>query len=742
MNKSALSIFAASFLWCGVSFSQMWEDGMRGSMTASKGSMQPAEAPGATLKFYLPFNSGESSLDGDDLTLNSITRTAECAYAAKGYSGSNWAGTQGETLNEVISGASPDLNYGPFSDGTKTVYITHGQNLFNSPTAANCTIEDEDIVFEMAVRVPSEAFGVAALMNVFTKYPLSGIGAKWSLSAQPLAFGTNLLFSATDDAAASAFILLGSIQYDTWHHVVLVWDRQTGMRTYIDGVPTSFNAAIASVNGNIDAAATKFSVAGLFVTAQFLGDISFFKIWKGADDSWISTTSHDDAMLERFQRVAGYWPKTKPESSDGLMDFTRASSATFTMWDGSAGVDSSKVHKVGAGWPRISCRGQEFKDSSNRICGATVERQAKNEILHSEDITAAGWSSAGTPVTRAAGTEIAPDGKPTGDELRASNTSDITHGFQNAVGGAGPATVSAYFKAGAVGHVSVRMTGSSPMDGAQFDITNCTVGPAFSAVYFARAERLGAAGSWCRVSVSGTVSGPNVFWYFTDHEMDPAACLINFNTCAKYAASNTIDPQVYAWGAQVERYQVIGGPATYEPSTYIKTNGVAITRLSDSVKFDSAGIYTDTDFLSASYIFQSSDKRFVHGGLLEPTFPFRFSAGSLGTDYFAFELGSNTAGTETGAPRFFVETGGVSQAILTSSSILDDGLQHSVTGIGRTNDFSLYADRVLSSTDLAGSMPSAATIDTIHIGTYIPDNLGSQGIVVDEIKIYHGREVR
>ncbi len=383
-----LRLICVSMICAGSLSAQMWPDGMRGDMLPSNGDMSAPATGGAVLKFQIDFESGESQLGGDDITVNSATVAAACAYRGKDFAAGSWTGTQGATLTKPGALTVPGEIYGVFSDGTEAVKFANGDDIQESPNNTNCAIAAEDSVFEFAARFDDSMIAIGGNQKFILKRDAAST-SYWSINGTFGAASVDIVLEVSDGTTTTA-ATLATVNYNEWNHLILFWDRQTGGKAYLNGIAGAALPALATVSGSIDSAATPFRIGGE-TAAEVSGDLAFVKIWKGTDAAWFSSATQDDIAAERFQRVAGYWPTVAPPTGQ-LATISRASSATVEMWDGTAAADSTRLHTVGAGWPRVSCRGNSFVDTGTRTCGGLYEIQHENRLIESEDMTAAAWA--------------------------------------------------------------------------------------------------------------------------------------------------------------------------------------------------------------------------------------------------------------------------------------------------------------------------------------------------------------
>jgi len=728
-----LRFLFASMICAGSLSAQMWPDGMRGDMLPSNGDMAAPTAGGAVLKFQIDFESGESQLGGDDITVNSTTVAAICAYRGKDFSAGSWAGTEGTTLTKPGALTTPDEIYGVFSDGTEAVKFANGDDIQQSPNVTDCMITTEDSVIEFAARFDDSMIAVGGNQKFILKRDAAST-SYWSINGTFGAASVDIVLEVSDGTTTTA-ATLATVNYNEWNHLILFWDRQTGGKAYLNGIAGAALPTLATVSGSIDSAATPFRIGGE-TAAEVSFDLAFVKIWKGADAAWFSSATQDNIAAERFQRVAGYWPTVAPPTGQ-LATISRASSATVEMWDGTAAADSTRLHTVGAGWPRVSCRGNSFVDTGTRTCGGVYERQHENRLAESEDITAAAWAKLNIAAIGNAIT--APDGK-TADGIRATTTSSVSHRLGTATGLATArfSGLSVYAKPGAVDYVYLRL--NQVTEGVVFNLATCSVEQEFSnpAAVVGDVEQLGAAGSWCRIRAYGNSRYFAI--YPVDGLLDEAACLANLTACTSYAAADTVSAQIYLWGAQFDR-DSLATVATNPVSTYIATSGGINTRIIDEMKFDSSDIFPSrqevtgiVSFLQYPNVDNGNNGWEVSNYVTFAPEPFAF------TDFWLISNNRAIIGTKV------TNTNSIDN---TTSTIIygpatDDGVPKVLTLYQRDGLMEQYVDSSLAGSVSSGNVPSTVgNLDALYfgLGTSAGTPAGVSNGLVGGFSIYQGRVV-
>lgn len=730
-----LRFLFASMICAGSLSAQMWPDGMRGAMLPSNGDMAAPDSGGAVLKFQIDFESGESQLGGDDITVNGATVAAICAYRGRNFLAGSWAGTQGTTLIKPGALTTPSEIYGVFSDSTEAVKFTNGDDIQESPVNKNCGIAAQDMVIEFAARFDDSMIAIGGNRKFILKRDTAA-AAYWSINGTFGAASVDIVLEVSDGTTTTT-ATLATVNYDEWNHLILFWDRQTGGKAYLNGIAGAALPALATVSGSIGSATTPFRIGGEIV-AEVSGDLAFVKIWRGADDAWFSSATQDDIAAERFQRVAGYWPTVAPPSGQ-LATISRASSATVEMWDGTAAADSTRLHTVGAGWPRVSCRGNSFIDTGARTCGGVYERQHENRLADSEDMTAASWAKLNIAAIGDAIT--APNGKTTADGIRATTTSSVSHRLGSATG-LTPARfsgLSIYAKPGAVDYVYLRL--NQVTEGVVFNVATCAVEQEFSNpnISVGNIEQLGAAGSWCRIRAYGNSRFFSL--YMVDGPLNEAACLADLAACTSYAAADTVSAQMYFWGAQFDRDSVSTFTAD-STSSYIKTVGGISTRIGDGIRFDSSDIFPNRQEVTGRLSFLQYPSVDDSGNKWEASHYVSFTSDPFTFDDFWL--------INTARPMISTETTTTNSVENANTTILygpatDDGTPKTLTFYQRDGLMEQYINSVLTGSTSSGSVPpgGGGNINNMVLGWagWGGINAGTSNALVDGFSMYQGRAV-
>ena len=337
---------------------------------------------------------------------------------------------------------------------------------------------------------------------------------------------------------------------------------------------------------------------------------------------------------------AGKLYSVLPESGVGDFTVVRATEATRVNEEG-------LIETMGANVPRL--------DYSGGGCPVLLtESQRSNLLPYSEDFSNAAWIKGNVTVN--ANQAISPDGSLNADLIQFTvNSGNI---YDN-VGGSGDGSFSVFAKYIDIKYIRLRSTGSY----AYFDIENGTVGNTLN-VLDTKIENYG--NGWYRCTVIGN----------------------NTNSLVQVFASNTDVGQptglgsVYLWGAQFE--------AGSYPTSYIKTEGSAVTRNGDQVYGSGdAATFNDSEGVLMAEISALDDDSSIKAISL-----------NNGTDdeRVMFYYSSNVIS-------FNVSNSGVSQLSYDYNST-DVKIPSKILIKYKVNNFSVFVNGFEVHTDSVGSVPS------------------------------------
>ena len=353
----------------------------------------------------------------------------------------------------------------------------------------------------------------------------------------------------------------------------------------------------------------------------------------------------------------------KPQTTDGQLAFTRASTATRVNASG-------LVASVASGVPRL--------DYLNSSCPKLLlEPQRSNLALNSESFDNATWIKQNGSVT--ANTTVSPDGYTNADTF----TSDSTTGEHNAYSttpitiSSSAFTTSCYVKplTGRYFCLSNYQAGQNYSAYATFDLqtgTTVATGAPFGTYISNSIQSVG--NGWYRVSVTGSGVTSN----FVGLNAMTAA---NFNPSVNTAGQG----QSYAiYGVQLEQ----GAYAT----SYIPTTTAAVTRVADAAF--KTGI--------SSLIGQTEGTIFVEMQ--------RLNTGAF-SGVVALQLNDGTNNNRiqielsvTGAALLIASSGGAVVANITGPT-LTLGQTSKIAVSYKVNDFKIFVNGVLAGSDTSGAAP-------------------------------------
>ncbi len=372
----------------------------------------------------------------------------------------------------------------------------------------------------------------------------------------------------------------------------------------------------------------------------------------------------------------------KPQTTDGQLAFTRASTATRVNVSG-------LVETVASGVPRL--------DYLNSTCPKLLlEPQRTNVLTYSEAFNV-GWSAVASTIT----TDVtaAPNGASSADKITANTSSNIHFANKAISDTATPWTYSVFAKAAGYDRF-IMWTAATNFVG--FNLTSgvveSTLGTGITA---ASIQNYG--NGWYRCSITSTSisSGTSVAFAVFN------AAYTNGNTNPIFTGNET--DGVFIWGAQFE--------AGAYPTSYISTeSGLAVTRLADAAS--KTGI--------SSLI-----------GQTEGTVYIDFVQKAVGASVVQIQLndGSNSNRVQievnsSGNGVMYVFSGGglTGQISLGAFTV---NTRYKLAMVYKVNDFAVYKNGALIGADTSGAVPvSMSRIDFgAEVGTVYTGYELSQALV-------------
>jgi hypothetical protein len=349
----------------------------------------------------------------------------------------------------------------------------------------------------------------------------------------------------------------------------------------------------------------------------------------------------------------------KPQTTDGQLAFTRASTATRVNASG-------LIEAVATGVPRL--------DYLNSTCPKLLlEPQRTNLVLYSEQIDNAAWNKLNTTIS--ANAAAAPDGTTSADLVYPTTTGAEWLIEQAIAATIGQTWTSSFFvKASGFSWVLVY----SPNLGACW--FNASTGSFGTIAAGVTATVLGQVNGFWRVSFTGTIASSNAYFY-----AGPADA--NNSTTATTSGTNGL----LFWGCQLEQ----GAYAT----SYIPTLGTSVTRVADDcVKTSATALIGQTE--GVAFVDFQFTGNYSSGGII----PICLDGGT-GLEMY-----------------FWVQTDGTMLfEVLNSTSQV--AISGSIGAVGRKkvaiaykqNDFVLYVNGVQIGTDTSGTIPAC---NRLYVGRY------------------------
>jgi hypothetical protein len=329
-------------------------------------------------------------------------------------------------------------------------------------------------------------------------------------------------------------------------------------------------------------------------------------------------------------------------------------------------------------------------DAAAAQYGILVEPAASNVTQYSEDFSnGANWTV--NSITVATNDTTAPDGTSNADKWTAGAANDTHRFYQNKnLTGAAPASYSAYFKAGTHNYVYLSILDpGTEWAGAVFDLsagsgTATQTATSVSTIQSTSITSIG--GGWLRATLTATIANANNYFILG---MAGAATGNTFSGGEiTWNAAGT--ETVYCWGAQSET----GTVAT----SYIPTLGSTVTRAKD-----------DINSLTSSMPYISTEGT-MYADVKSP------DAGNYRT-LIALNTDASDDSQRVLIQRYIsstdvhyvvTTTSGSGQADLDPGSITSN-VRYQGSFAFKANDFAASADGGAVSTDVSGTMPTAAT---------------------------------
>lgn len=213
-------------------------------------------------------------------------------------------------------------------------------------------------------------------------------------------------------------------------------------------------------------------------------------------------------------------------------------------------------------------------DYTNRDCPQIlIEKQATNLVTYSSELDNAAWTKSGVTIT--ANDTTSPDGTTNADKIIASSGLSIKIAYQvqsstNNV----KHSASAFYKADEYSYAFLRVGGQTPSPYVIYNLSNQSVVSTENTI---STEITDYGNGWYRVSIdyitNSTTNAPNVsFLPTTGYTLDS----LNQPSYNGDGLSGG-----YVWGVQLESKY---GNQGFKPTSYIPTNGTAVTRNFDYFK--------------------------------------------------------------------------------------------------------------------------------------------------------------
>jgi hypothetical protein len=442
----------------------------------------------------------------------------------------------------------------------------------------------------------------------------------------------------------------------THEHVIFFVDRSGSMVGYRNAA-----AGTATTPNTVDDSSDPFQIGGGNNAGQkYTGKIIQLAMWQA--DDWLDTHLQASVAKERAAKIMGVYANNSYGSGSPSV-MTRASGA-YTDRVVSAGV--RQLFLCGNGWMRKVDR---LNDSAEAINGFLSESQRTNLCLQSAAFGTT-WTTIDAGDTVSADASTAPDMQVTADAIIGDST-DGQHGVtQNITLTAAAYTMSVFAKAGDNDFV-VLENATIANGAAWFDLSTGSVGTTQAGVS-ATIEDWG--DGWFRLSITFTGTA-------AAHTLQIlSAAADNDDTFAGDGAAVNMT----LWGAQVE----LGS----KPTSYIPTTTATATRIADVLTYDITGNGLTRGTLAAKHVISGT----------EATFAAEMANGAASERVVAYQTGGKAA--------TLIAAGGVTQASITGSTDVNDGVEHETRVTYAEDDVTLYVDGTSEGTpDTSGTAPAGLT---------------------------------
>lgn len=467
---------------------------------------------------------------------------------------------------------------------------------------------------------------------------------------------------------------------------VYVWGAQTNA-TSTPNTPNLIS------NGTFDTDVTGWSASGGASAAVVLGEMQVMPSagFGGYITSFPTVVGSRYKVSGLLRRVSGagstYFAQTTSGGGDVNSSVTSTSSTAvlasfdFVATDTTSYVMCRHTTNTGvAGFDNMSCKlvvDLPYTPTTSAAAavkyarkGLLIEEARTNLLTRSSEFDHADWLKNNQTVT--ANTVTSPDGTVNGDTVTVTAGNSVHMIYQASSDAATTYAASVYAKAGTVGWIAIKTSGSGVNVGAWFNLTAGVVGTVESGVT-ATIEQVGSGWYLCCVVRSAAV---NSNFVIEVHDAD--------NQSNTWTAAGT--ETVYLYGAQKE----LGGFAT----SYIPTTTAAVTRAQDSALVSNVTPW-----------YNSTEGTIV----LEAD-----NTGQVSAAQGAVCLSNNSDQHEIliyaydNAIVTVASNGGTAQASFSSSPFYP-GLPYKVAFAYKANDFGASLDGGAASSDVSGAVPTAAS---------------------------------
>lgn len=214
------------------------------------------------------------------ITINSIEVEAQAVYQGADATTANWAATTGDDMS--VTGSGHVVAEETFFSQTELVASAAGTGTW-AAEGSSFDIGTGDFVLEMIVKGSTNTAYYAA--------NFVGGAHGWALYRSAL---NSIRLYSTDGTVRQSDI--GTLTDGAWGHILIISDRDVGMRLYVNGALAGGNATTTTgALGTGDAAAILGDASGGTISN---GSVAWVAIWESA--AWLDTSDQAAFAAARY----------------------------------------------------------------------------------------------------------------------------------------------------------------------------------------------------------------------------------------------------------------------------------------------------------------------------------------------------------------------------------------------------------------------------------------------------------